>query len=299
MGRDAEPFDSFDFDAFGADDDGADVDETRDPDHALLFLPDEREPISIGKAVFFGHLLVSGGVIAIVIATMLVGLTTTSISPFLLALLGAVVAWPWWSATVPVWWRWALARGADPYDLQRLAEATQLVWPRDSLLAKTEFGDRWAGIDTPVLEGGRGLRDQVLLGPEVDPEDDPSRDGPLWAVVVEFGFPDGAWSLLAFDDGTCVLEDAKGGAATVQAGDDPRVVSAVRVLHAAAREVAATLGRVRLLDRPTPGEVTAFLVYADGVLGARASRKEVQPDGALGVVLAAAQKVVATVRGEA
>ena len=37
-----------------------------------------------------------------------------SLNLFLALGIGAILAWPWWSITVPRWRRWALARGADP-----------------------------------------------------------------------------------------------------------------------------------------------------------------------------------------
>ena len=50
-----------------------------------------------------------------------------------------ILAWLWWSFTVPRWRHWALKRGVDGDTLQRLAQSQQLVWPRGSFFERTEF----------------------------------------------------------------------------------------------------------------------------------------------------------------
>jgi hypothetical protein len=54
-------------------------------------------------------------------------------------LIGIALAWLWWSYRVPRWRAWALQQGADPDELQNQAERSGLVWPRGSILEKTEF----------------------------------------------------------------------------------------------------------------------------------------------------------------
>lgn len=49
------------------------------------------------------------------------------------------LAWGWWSYSVPRWRHWALSRGVDRDELQQLAQASGLVWPRGHLLSRTEF----------------------------------------------------------------------------------------------------------------------------------------------------------------
>ena len=58
------------------------------------------------------------------------------------AAVGFVLAWLWWSLAVPRWRRWALARVADPAELERLAVATGLQWKRDSFFSRTELPPR-------------------------------------------------------------------------------------------------------------------------------------------------------------
>jgi hypothetical protein len=57
----------------------------------------------------------------------------------LLAVVAIPCAWLWWSYFVPRWRRWALRSGADPVELQYLAECASLVWPKGSFFERTEF----------------------------------------------------------------------------------------------------------------------------------------------------------------
>ena len=52
---------------------------------------------------------------------------------------GFLAAWLWWAYSVPQWRQWALERGADQEELQALAVAAKLVWPKVSFCEKTEF----------------------------------------------------------------------------------------------------------------------------------------------------------------
>ena len=54
--------------------------------------------------------------------------------------LGFVLAWLWWSYSVPRWREWALKQpGVDPNELQKAAEVITLVWPKGHFFEKTEF----------------------------------------------------------------------------------------------------------------------------------------------------------------
>ena len=59
-----------------------------------------------------------------------------------LGVLAIPAAWLWWSYFVPEWRRWALRNGADPVELQYLAECASLVWKRGSIFARTEIRRR-------------------------------------------------------------------------------------------------------------------------------------------------------------
>ncbi|WP_329743369.1 hypothetical protein [Dyella sp. A6] len=61
---------------------------------------------------------------------------------FFLIIFAIPAAWVWWSYYVPQWRHWALQRGADPEQLQYLAERANLVWPKGSIFERTEFRRR-------------------------------------------------------------------------------------------------------------------------------------------------------------
>ena len=95
--------------------------------------------ISPGRAVAVGHLVVTLPVLAIIAVISLLGWHRFGWGALVA---GSVLAWPWWSVSVPRWRRWALAQGADPDAIQRLGELTGLVWPRGWIFEKTEIPPR-------------------------------------------------------------------------------------------------------------------------------------------------------------
>jgi hypothetical protein len=98
--------------------------------------------ISVAKAIVVGHLCVTGGVFVVIGVTVFV-CRVFDLLNFPIAIgVGAIVAWPWWSLTVPKWRRWALKRGADAEQLQKVAVRTGLVWPRGCIFEKTEIPPR-------------------------------------------------------------------------------------------------------------------------------------------------------------
>jgi hypothetical protein len=108
--------------------------------------------MSAVKAVLVGHLVVNVPVLAIIALVGWVGNvwvgwrqaygTSLPIGWVVGLFAGCAVAWLWWSWSVPRWRRWALGQGAAPDQLQRLAAATLLVWPKGSIFERTEFGPR-------------------------------------------------------------------------------------------------------------------------------------------------------------
>jgi len=88
------------------------------------------------RAVVTGHLLITLPVLTI-IGILALGLRS-QVGRWGLVV-GAAVAWVWWSVSVPRWRRWALRNGADPALLQDLAQRTGLVWRKGSPLESTEF----------------------------------------------------------------------------------------------------------------------------------------------------------------
>lgn len=259
------------------------------------FDPGKGGGLSVTGAVLAGHGIVSGGVVAIVVATMVVGSAVTSLPWVALAAIGSALGWPYWSAMVPRWWRWALARGLDPYDLQRAAEDAQLVWPRDSLLARTEFGDRWAGIDRPTTDRFAELRDQLLSGGSTPLLGRPV-DGPLWGVVSEYGVDGDVATLIALDDGTCSLHTRSGGGVG-RTGADEGVRGAVERLIEVATRVGSEIGPARDVSPVGPGEVGFYLLFADRVCGVRGPSATLLVAGSAASALhGAAQELLAVVR---
>jgi uncharacterized membrane protein len=96
-----------------------------------------------GKAVFLGHLLVSVPVVVIMAVAFMVGYILRGMPVALIYLfIGVLLAWLWWSTTVPRWKRWTKHRGADEERTRHLAQQTGLVWPKGSFLEKSEFRRR-------------------------------------------------------------------------------------------------------------------------------------------------------------
>ena len=99
-------------------------------------------PLSTRRALIIGHLVVNGPVLAIILAGAYVGRVLASGAgrgTALGGMVGAIVAWPWWSLAVPRWRAWALAHGANPDELQRFGVMTGLLWRKGSMFERTEL----------------------------------------------------------------------------------------------------------------------------------------------------------------
>jgi hypothetical protein len=95
------------------------------------------------RAVLVGHLVISLPVVIIMGLVPLLGYILRGQNGAMIgAVLGFVVAWLWWSVFVPRWREWARSRGADEKRTQFLAERSLLVWPKGSILEKTEIRPR-------------------------------------------------------------------------------------------------------------------------------------------------------------
>ena len=93
--------------------------------------------MSILKAILVGQFIVNLPAVAIMITVLFLG---SLIAPWELSLItGSLLAWIWWSYTVPRWREWALDRGIDPDRLQKFAFRTGLTWSKGSLFERTEF----------------------------------------------------------------------------------------------------------------------------------------------------------------
>jgi hypothetical protein len=101
----------------------------------------QKPSMSVGKAILIGQLLVNVPVFIIMIGltALTVILTKNLIMGLPGFIVGFVIAWLWWSFTVPRWRRWAHRQGVPPAELQKWAVATSLVWPKGWIFEKTEF----------------------------------------------------------------------------------------------------------------------------------------------------------------
>jgi hypothetical protein len=77
--------------------------------------------------------------------------------PVLLA--GFVLAWLWWSLSVPRWRIWAYERVENVEDLKEQAVAVGLTWPEGHLLGRTEIksaeqAQRERELDPPAPDDG-------------------------------------------------------------------------------------------------------------------------------------------------
>ena len=100
------------------------------------------KPISVQLAVKRGVQLINWPVRSIIVVGLIAGALLINILPvvgFALMVAAIPCAWVWWSYLVPEWRNWAHRRGADPEQLQYLAECARLVWPKGSVFERTEF----------------------------------------------------------------------------------------------------------------------------------------------------------------
>ena len=95
------------------------------------------------RAIVIGQLVVNLPVYAMITVGGIVGYARGSLMALWLGVIvGTVPAWLWWSITVPRWRAWALARGTDPEQLQRVGVMTGLLWPKGWIFEKTELPPR-------------------------------------------------------------------------------------------------------------------------------------------------------------
>ena len=98
--------------------------------------------LSVAKAIAVGQVCVTGGVLVVMGLTVIICRVFHFLDWRIALFLGAILAWPWWSVSVPRWRRWALARGVDGKKLQKAAVSMGLVWPRGWIFEKTELPPR-------------------------------------------------------------------------------------------------------------------------------------------------------------
>jgi hypothetical protein len=142
-----------------------------------------------------------------------------------------------------------------------------------------------------------GVWDQQLDEPDTDPRlrDDPytgfrrlalsfdrnkiritqsPEDGPVWGLIMDIAFPnEGAFTLVAFLDGTCSLYFSSGGA-IVGGGGHESVRHAVAAFLATANQLHGNLKPVSDSPLPTKGRVAFYGRTDSGLLWAEAGEEE-------------------------
>jgi hypothetical protein len=108
----------------------------------------------VGKAILIGHLIVNVPVVAIILVFFSLGVVVAGlVEPIFplqlswlfwpivlgLTLIGFILAWLWWSYSVPRWRKWAIQSGAPADKLHRWAVVTGLEWSKRNPLSDTEF----------------------------------------------------------------------------------------------------------------------------------------------------------------
>ena len=95
------------------------------------------------RAVAHGHLTVTIPVVSVIVLFGFLGLLLNGIGAFFLGMIvGSAAAWPLWSFLMPRWRDWVEDAGLTGDDVQRLAVFTLLLWPKGSILERTEFRRR-------------------------------------------------------------------------------------------------------------------------------------------------------------
>ena len=99
------------------------------------------ESVSMEKAIRTGLLVVNAPVMVLLVgpgaaAHYLVGKAPIVITA---AAIGFVLAWLWWSVSVPRWRLWAYERVADIPQLKQRAVEVGLTWRDGSLFSRTEI----------------------------------------------------------------------------------------------------------------------------------------------------------------
>ncbi len=102
--------------------------------------PVHEAALSPARAVLIGHLVVTVPVVAITLLSFVPLILLKNVFWGLVwVFLQFVIAWLWWSLTIPLWRDWAKGRGANQNETQILAVRSGLVWPKGCFLEKTEI----------------------------------------------------------------------------------------------------------------------------------------------------------------
>lgn len=101
-------------------------------------------PLSARQAVDRGHRVVNRPVIGMQLMFLLgaivaINFTSKILLGPLLMLCAFTLPHLWWSWAAPRWREWALSRGADPDELQGIAQREKLLWPQGHWCERLEI----------------------------------------------------------------------------------------------------------------------------------------------------------------
>ena len=99
------------------------------------------ESVSMEKAIRTGLLVVNAPVMVLLVGPGAAAHYLVSKTPIVItaAAIGFVLAWLWWSVSVPRWRLWAYERVADIPQLKQRAVEVGLTWRDGSLFSRTEI----------------------------------------------------------------------------------------------------------------------------------------------------------------
>lgn len=118
----------------------------------------------------------------------------------------------------------------------------------------------------------RGLRDQALGVQAEQLHLRPDRP-PVWAVLMEIGYPKAVATLAVFADGTTSLYFSSGGG-VIGAGAHASVQKAAETMLSTANQLRSVCTPVTATPYPEPGRVRFYLRSAEGTLGAEAQEQD-------------------------
>jgi membrane protein YdbS with pleckstrin-like domain len=104
--------------------------------------PQDPSPLAAAVAVSRGQRLISWPVRLLMFGGIGAAYVLFYWSPWAAVIVtasGILLAWLWWSYFIPQWRSWAIERGADPEELQRLGVQSGLVPQKGSFFERTEI----------------------------------------------------------------------------------------------------------------------------------------------------------------
>jgi hypothetical protein len=106
----------------------------------MMIADDSSETFSIAKAISIGLLVVNGPVLLLLLGPVLAIVLKPEWSELSVAYpIFWVMAWLWWSLSIPRWRLWAYKRVEHVQALKRAAVASGLTWPDGWIFEKTEI----------------------------------------------------------------------------------------------------------------------------------------------------------------